>query len=81
MNTESIAQAVRDLLASAKNRNTDQGVVVYTNILKMLEEAETPGQVNEIREELNRALTGIEAHGDLTDSEFAIVRRLRGEEA
>ena len=79
MNKELIAQAVRELLTSARNRGTDQGVLVYTNVLQMLEEAEKQGQIDEIQNRLNQALRGIEAHGDLTDVEFAIVRMLRGE--
>jgi hypothetical protein len=78
MNKQCITQAVRDLLTSARNRGTEQGVLVYTRILEMLENADNESDVAGIRHKLCQALDGIEAHGDFTDTEFIIVQNLRG---
>ena len=78
MSKEAIVQAVSELLVSAQSRGTTQGVLVYSGILRMLEGATSPSQIEQIKLKLNEALRGIEAHGDFTESEFAIVRKLRG---
>jgi pectate lyase len=77
MKKETIIAAVCALRDSAKARGTEQGVVVYARVLQMLESAETSKDVEDVRIKLNQALMGIEAHGDLTDAEFTIVRKLR----
>ena len=77
MKKEMIIEAVQQLLASAQARRTNQGVLVYTRVLQMLELAKDSTEIEEVRSKLNKALVGIEAHGDLTESEFVIIRNLR----
>ena len=77
MEKKLIEEAVVALLESAANRETKQGVLVYTKILEMLASAKSAGEVEEIRNKLNQTLVGIEAHGHLTKEEFEIVRNLR----
>ncbi|MGE4488635.1 MAG: hypothetical protein AB7E95_03715 [Kiritimatiellales bacterium] len=77
MEKEFIKKSVNDLLASAKKRGTNQGVLVYTSVLRMLEEVTSQSQVDEIKAILNKALSGIEAHGDLTKEEYTVVQKLR----
>lgn len=80
MEKEILRQAVHELLSSATKRGTTQGVIVYTNVLRLLEQVSTSTEVDLVRKELNQSLTGMEAHGYFTDSEYLIVRRLRGPE-
>jgi hypothetical protein len=72
-----IYQAVSYLLESAKNRDTSQGVLVYTKFLDMIDAAQDDKAVRELLVRLNRSLAGIEAHGDFTDEEFKRVLFLR----
>ncbi len=72
-----ILEAVSFLLRSANERGTSQGLVVYTKIVEMLNDAKDNDTVEEILGKLNRALAGIEAHGDFTDKEFEKVLFLR----
>jgi len=62
------------LLNSANTRKTKQGVIVYTTIL---EELNCGNDIESILNKLNKALIGIEAHGDLTNDEFSYVKKLR----
>lgn len=72
-----ILEAVSFLLQSANERNTSQGVLVYTKIIEMLGDAKDGQEVAEILGKLNRSLSGMEAHGDFTDDECERVLFLR----
>lgn len=72
-----IREAVSFLLESARNRDTSQGVLVYTNILEMIDAAHDDKAVCELLGKLNRSLAGIEAHGDFTNEEYERVLLLR----
>jgi hypothetical protein len=76
-----IHQAVTFLLNSARNRDTSQGVLVYTKILEMLDAASDEQAVVELLGKLNRSLEGMEAHGHFTEQEFERVILLRNAEA
>lgn len=65
------------LLKSAKDRNTDQGRFICTKTLEALALAQSTFDAAAILGKLNYAFVGIEAHGVLTDEEFAAVKRLR----
>ncbi|QDT82776.1 hypothetical protein [Gimesia chilikensis] len=67
---QEIYDAVSFLLESAKDRNTSQGVLVYTKILELLDNSRNEKEVQEILGKLNRSLAGIEAHGWFTDEEL-----------
>ena len=77
MNKSDIVKAVNSLLNSALKRDTAQGVLVYEFTLDRLLSANSGEQLQKILVELNKALTGIEAHGYFTDEEFNIVKSLR----
>ncbi len=74
---QEIYDAVSFLLESAKDRNTSQGVLVYTKILELLDNSRNGKEVQEILGKLNRSLAGIEAHGWFTDEELKRVLLLR----
>jgi hypothetical protein len=78
---EKIETLTKALLESAHARGTKQGVVVFERSLELLGAASSDGEVSDVLRKLNRALVGIEAHGDLTDQEFEWVRGLRRIEA
>ena len=50
MNKQKIRALVNSLLNSAKHRGTNQGVIVYTKALEMLQSATTDQEVEEIGE-------------------------------
>ena len=77
MNKQLIKALVEALLLSAENRGTNQGVLIFNKVLELLEQSNTHDESVEILCKLNKALVGIEAHGDLTDDEFTVVRQLR----
>lgn len=72
-----ICEAVLFLLESAKNRDTSQGILVYTGFLDEIDAAQDDQAVRELLVKLNRSLAGIEAHGYFTDDEFKRVLFLR----
>ena len=72
-----IEKSVKNLLDLARKRQTEQGVQVYAHCLDLLATTNDPIRIQEIKNDLNKALAGIEAHGFLTDEEYAIVRVLR----
>ncbi len=74
---QEIYDAVSFLLESAIDRNTSQGVLVYTKIIEQLDNSKNEKEVQEILGRLNRSLAGIEAHGWFTDEEFKRVLLLR----
>lgn len=74
-----IEKSVKKLLDLAAKRQTEQGVQVYAYSLDLLAATNDPIRIQEIKNDLNKALAGIEAHGYLTDQEYAIVRELRKE--
>ena len=76
-----INTCVRELLSSAKRRDTTQGVIVYEKVLELLQACEGEDAVKETLSKLNRALAGMEAHGDFTDAEYVLVKKLRALEA
>ena len=77
MNKTKIVDAVQSLLSSSRDRETSQGILVYENVLKMLDIATSEAEVQDTLGKLNRSLAGIEAHGDLTNDEYELVRLLR----
>ena len=77
MDKSKIVSAVQSLLSSAQDRGTDQGVLVYTSVLDLLDRATVDAEIRDILGKLNRSLTGIEAHGHFTDEEFCVVQFLR----
>jgi hypothetical protein len=68
---------VNFLLLSAKNRSTEQGILVYEKIPEMLGMAHDDAKVREVLTLLNRSLAVIEAHGDFTEDEFRTVLKIR----
>jgi len=69
--------SVQRLLQLAKARNTNQGVKVYKETLRKIEETSSQREVDDLSGKLKRALSGIEAHGYFTNEEFELVKEIR----
>jgi len=72
-----IKELAQELLNSAKERDTNQGVAIYNKILELVKEAEKREDIDAILVKFNKALSGIEAHGYFTDDEYSLVIKLR----
>lgn len=72
-----IQGCINSLLESARNRGTNQGVLVYTNALDRVRDAKTQNELIETTRNLNKAIAAIEAHGYFTKEEFTTVITLR----
>ncbi len=77
MNKTPLVAAVESLLASARDRNTEQGILVLESILQELDSTNSADGLAEIHAGLNRSLAGIEAHGHFTDEEYKLIQSLR----
>jgi len=78
MKKNKIIKYTKALLDSANNRDTEQGIIVYNSILNELKKNKIDSyEVENILLKLNKALTGIEAYGDLTAEEFYYIKKLR----
>lgn len=75
-----ITDAVSFLLQSAIDRDSSQGVFVYTKVLELVDATSDESSLRDVLGKLNRSLAGIEAHGDFTDKEFERVLFLRNGE-
>lgn len=75
-----ITDAVSFLLQSATDRDSSQGVVVYTKVLELVDATSDESSLRGVLGKLNRSLAGIEAHGDFTNKEFERVLFLRNGE-
>ena len=74
---EQIEGCIVGLLESAEARGTEQGRLVCRRALNALSEAVSPADIVSILGAFNCAYVGIEAHGHLTQYEFAMVQELR----
>jgi hypothetical protein len=72
---------VRNLLNSAQARGTNQGVFVFKKSIQLLTAARSDKDVLEILRKLNKATTGIYAHGYFTQTEQEWVNELWSEES
>lgn len=72
-----IEALTRKLLESALSRDTEQGVFVYREALKSLDESRSDEEEILVLKYINKSLAGIEAHGFLTPKEYFWVKELR----
>jgi hypothetical protein len=77
LNPAQVSDLAVKLLKSAQARGTQQGVNVLQHSIDLLEKAQTDSVVLEVLHDLNSAFVGIEAHGDLTAEEYALIKQLR----
>ena len=64
------------LLASARERDTQQGILVYERVMEKLGALKGENEIRKVLDYLSRSLSGIEAHGYFTHAEWKIVQEL-----
>ena len=74
---ERVIKLTKCLLDSALSRNTEQGLLVLRKALELLDETGAETDTKSVLAKLNKALVGIEAHGNLTTEEYRWVKELR----
>lgn len=79
INKQQLAHQIQALLDSAIHRHTSQGIKVYEEGLKKLNTISSQNELHNLLIRVNKALSGIEAHGYFTDDEFKIVEELRAQ--
>jgi hypothetical protein len=72
-----IESDIARLLKSAQQRDSNQGQLICSKTLAALAKSQSDSAMSSALEKFNHAYLGIEAHGYLTSSEFAIVAKLR----
>ena len=72
-----ILNDTRSLLESAHERATQQGIPVYEEVIKELENTSDDETTIDCLDYLDKALRGISAHGYYTYQEDVVVERLR----
>jgi hypothetical protein len=77
INKNELSKCVGNLLKSANDRKTKQGVKIYEGALNKIALASSQDELSLLTKKLNHALVGIESHGELTPKEFEIVKIIR----
>jgi hypothetical protein len=72
-----LEQEISALLRLANERNTEQGKLVCVLAIDQLHQSKSETELLEILAKINHSFLGVEAHGHLTQAEYAIVMRLR----
>ncbi len=72
-----IQLTIQSILDSAQKRNTEQGLLVCKETLRLLFTASTEQDLCDLIYKFNKAYVGIEAHGDLTIDEYQMICKVR----
>jgi len=74
---QKLMDLTQKLIDSAKQRNTQQGLVTYEAMLQKVSAITDEQELSELLELYKRNLAGIEAHGHFTQQESEQVQEIR----
>lgn len=73
-------RSIKEIANSVKARGSQQGEELFYTALKQLPELDSTEDKVSFLKRLNKALNGMEAHGEFTDEEYKVVSFLREKE-
>jgi hypothetical protein len=72
-----IEEKINFIYQSARQRETEQGILVCKSALEKFSASSTEAATKDILCKFNQDFFGIEAHGHLTQKEFEVIKELK----